>query len=66
MPGFPTPGRKLKVICPKQTQNPVDAQDKIIAFFLYRSSRHHYGSFDSKEDVHSMTSINSPARVIIT
>ncbi|CAB4028555.1 Hypothetical predicted protein [Paramuricea clavata] len=26
------------------------------------SSRHHYGSFDSKEDVHSMTSINSPAR----
>ncbi|XP_028398981.1 exocyst complex component 2-like isoform X2 [Dendronephthya gigantea] len=26
------------------------------------SSRHHYGSFDSKEDVHSMSSINSPAR----
>ena len=30
----------------------------------YRSSRHHYGSFDSREDVHSMSSLNSPARVI--
>jgi hypothetical protein len=44
--------------------NPKIDAYKNIALFLYRSSRHHYGSFDSKEDVHSMTSINSPARVI--